>query len=318
MNQTRPCVPAESRSRLSRLLAWPTVAASSSEVAIIVGPGGSLTPSYLAWGRAAAAEADGDTRTERRGGARARPGLPSSYSGSLAPATEDGFGLTPLSGHGNSTTRLNGEKGILDDVRCVSPRLFTPRATWSRAKAAMTGASVVVYISRLAYASGNSEDGKPAPNLATARRRVANYAAGFLAAGAAAVIADWHYSSAHYVRAIFTTSATLSLVWRAAPSARGTVVNVTPVRGHGYTGMVRRETWQGASGYFRSIVGHPAMGTVSTRADLPVATPPPPAAPKPPVNLPKPNPPTSRAPARPSSTGRRSTPTPTRRSRSAA
>ena len=70
----------------------PAVAATSPKVAIIVGPGGSLTSSYLAWGRAAATEA----------------------------------------------------RHYTSNVVVV----LTPRATWSRVKAAMTGASVVVYIGR--------------------------------------------------------------------------------------------------------------------------------------------------------------------------
>src|SRR5664279_4394499 len=105
----------------------PAVAATSPKVAIIVGPGGSLTSSYLAWGRAAATEARHYTPnvvvvlTPRATWSRVKAamtgasvvvyigrgrGFPSPFSSRLAAATEDGLGLNPLSGHGNSTTKF--------------------------------------------------------------------------------------------------------------------------------------------------------------------------------------------------------------------
>ena len=183
----------------------PAVAASAPKVAIIVGPGGSQTSSYLAWGRSAAAEARRYTSnvvevyTPRATWSRAKAamtgasvvvyigrghGFPSPYSSALAIASEDGFGLNPVAGHGNSTTKFYGEAAI---------------------RKIHLATDAVVILSRLPYASGLSEDGRAAPRIAVAKKRLANYAAGFLAAGASAVIADRHYSSAYYIRAIFST-----------------------------------------------------------------------------------------------------------------
>ena len=53
---------------------------------------------------------------------------------------------------------------------------------------------------------------------ATARKRVDNYAAGFLKGGAQAVIADGHGGPEPYIRALFTTHATIEEVWQSAPN----------------------------------------------------------------------------------------------------
>ena len=267
----------------------PTVAATSPKVAIIVGPGGSQTSSYLKLGRSAAAEARRYTSnvvevfTPRATWSRVKAamtgasvvvyigqgrGYPSRYTAKLAPTTQDGFGLNPVSGHGNSTTRYYGEAWI---------------------RKVHLAANAVVVLSRVPYASGMGEDGRPAPTLAMAKQRISNYAAGFLAAGAAAVIADRHYSATYYVRAIFTNDTSLAQIWRSAPSSKGRVLTYTSSRGRGVVVMTRKETWKGKASYYRSIVGRPSTSTSAVRSGAPVSAPP--SNPNPPPNPVNPPPP---------------------------
>ena len=57
-------------------------------------------------------------------------------------------------------------------------------------------------LNHLCYASGNSEPGLPEGTLDVAKQRVDNYAAGFIRAGASAVIAEAWSSPSYFVRAI--------------------------------------------------------------------------------------------------------------------
>jgi hypothetical protein len=258
-------------------VAAPAAAAVAPKVAIIVGPSGSLTATNLSWGRAAAAEARHYTTnvvevyTPRATWAKAKAamngasvvvyigrgrGFPSPYSTRLNIATEDGFGLNPRSGHGNSTTRFYGEKYI---------------------RTANLAPNAVVILSHLAYASGGSEIGRPAPTQSVARKRVSNYAAPFLAAGATAVIADQFHAPLTYIRGIFTRDATLDTMWRTSSGHYGHVRAFISSRGHGV--VARTDTRLSASGYYRSIVGSVLTVTASVRLGIPLATPPPPAPP---------------------------------------
>ena len=72
----------------------------------------------------------------------------------------------------------------------------------------------------LCYAAGSSEPGDPAP-LDGRRQRVDNYAAGFLRAGARAVLADCYSSAVAYLQRMFTTDETLLSMWRNNPTYHG-------------------------------------------------------------------------------------------------
>ena len=98
-------------------------------------------------------------------------GYPSPY-GSFQRYTKDGFGLNATSGNGNSNVKYWGEYYIDRDIQ------MAPNA--------------VVILARLCYASGNSEWGSANPTKSTAIKRVDNYGAGFLRAGAKAVFAEGH------------------------------------------------------------------------------------------------------------------------------
>ena len=98
----------------------------------------------------------------------------------------------------NSTTQYWGEYYLARDVH------LAPNA--------------VVLLHHLCYASGNSESGKPAPSPTMARQRVDNMAAGWLRAGARAVVAEGHFGPAWYVQQLFTTHKTIDRIWRDSPT----------------------------------------------------------------------------------------------------
>ena len=97
-------------------------------------------------------------------------GWPSQYRDALYPPTQNGFGLNPRAGSGDYTHQYFGEGRIADAVKLAK--------------------NAVVLLNHLCYASGNTEPGLPEGTLDRARQRVDNYAAGFIKAGASAVIAE--------------------------------------------------------------------------------------------------------------------------------
>jgi hypothetical protein len=256
-------------------VAAPAAAAVAPKVAIIVGPAGTQTKANLAWGRAAAAEARRYTsnvvevHTPRATWSRVKAamdgaslvvyigrgrGFPSSFSKSLNTVSEDGFGLNPRENHGSTAVKFYGEKYI----RTVT-----------------LADHALVVLSRAAYASGGGEPGQAAPSLSVARKRISNYAAGFLAAGAGAVIADQFHYPVTYIRGVFTKNASLDRMWRNASGNFDHVTAFNSSRGHSWVG--RTDTRTSSSGFSRSIMGHPTgTSTVAVRLGIPVATPPPP------------------------------------------
>jgi hypothetical protein len=104
----------------------------------------------------------------------------------------------------------------------------------------------------LCYAAGNSEPGQPEPSVSVARQRVDNYAAGFLKAGAAAVIADGHAGPSGYLQALLTTEQPIEAMWANQPNANGNVVSFPSVRTPGATAYQDPRT--PTSGFYRSVV----------------------------------------------------------------
>ncbi len=198
-------------------------------------------------------------------------------------------------------------------------KIYSPNATWSRVKRAITGASVVIYIGRgnvLTTSAASTpvspaKDGfgldpttgangtkvqyygeayvrtvRLAPNavvllrLVTSASRTAkaggsrthqlvarygadNSAAGFLAAGASAVISDTASSPVYYIRALFGKSESLGLLWRQAPSQRGQVTSASSKRTPGAT--VQTAVAASNTAPSPSIVGWPATTTANVR-----------------------------------------------------
>lgn len=194
-------------------------ATAGIKVAIVVGPAGSLTSSYLrdARGYAALARSHGATVVEvytpnatwTRVRAAAKGanllvylghgnGFPNPYHSTLDPKKVNGFGLNPYAGSGNTRTAYYGEYYV-DRYIALAP-------------------DAVVVLNHLCYSTGSSEPGNPKPTVSVARKRVDNFAAGFLRAGAKAVFATLGDAS-HLIRSLFTTDATMADIFWNAPDA---------------------------------------------------------------------------------------------------
>ncbi len=229
-------------------------AATSPKVAVIVGPAGGNTAGYKSDADAIAAAARRYTANVVQvytpnatwDAARAAlqgasivvymghgNGFPSPYSTSLRPSSQDGLGLNPVAGVDDSTTQYYGESYLASEIR------LAPNA--------------VVLLDHLCYASGNSEPGRADPSLAVAQLRADNFAAGFLAAGARAVIASAYYGGSQYIDALFTTDLTIDQIWQAGPGSNANVIAYQSSRTPGMTAELNPDASTGK--YWRSLVG---------------------------------------------------------------
>jgi hypothetical protein len=159
-------------------------------------------------------------------------GWPSKYRDSLFPATQDGFGLNPAPGGDDATHQYFGEASVGSEIKLAR--------------------NAVVLLNHLCYASGNTEPGLPEGTLDQATQRVDNYAAGFIRAGAAAVIAEAWSSPNYFVRAILSGQSSIQKSWLNSPSANGHRFSFASQRSPGYVAQMDPET--ASSGFTRSIV----------------------------------------------------------------
>ena len=81
--------------------------------------------------------------------------------------------------------------------------------------------NAVVILNRLCYASGNSEWGSANPTKSTAVKRVDNYGAGFLRAGAKAVFAEAIENVSYTISALFKSDRTTNSIFMSHPEASG-------------------------------------------------------------------------------------------------
>lgn len=158
-------------------------------------------------------------------------GWPSRYRNELTPSTQNGMGLNPNAGAGN-VHQYFGEDRIGDEIKLAK--------------------NAVVIFSHLCYASGNSEPGLPEGTLDEGQQRVDNYAAGFIRAGAAAVIAEAYMGPAYYVRSILNGRSSIDRIWRKAPTYHGNLLRFGSLRSKGYIAQMDTDT--PTSGFHRSIV----------------------------------------------------------------
>ena len=165
-------------------------------------------------------------------------GWPSPYTYDPNFTTKDGFGLNATAWAGDYNNVYYGEPSI---------------ATLNLAPGA------VVILNHLCYAAGNSEPGAAEPSVSVARQRVDNYAAAFLKAGAAAVIADGHGDPIGYLRDLFTTSQPIESLWANQSNTSGNIVSFPSVRTPGATAFQDPQT--PTSGFYRSLVVRSAGST---------------------------------------------------------
>jgi hypothetical protein len=223
------------------------------KVVFVVGPAGAATGGYRAQARAAASIArrytpdvveiyspdatwpavkaalDGASLVVYMGHGN---GWPSRYRDDLFPPTQNGFGLNPSAGSGDTAHQYFGESFIGSQVELAR--------------------NAIVLLNHLCYASGLTEPGLPVGTLSQAKQRVDNYAAGFIRAGAGAVIAEAYDSPSYMVRAILGGGRSIQAAWQHAPSANGHRLAFESERSRGYVAQMDMET--SSSGYSRSIV----------------------------------------------------------------
>src|SRR5690349_954796 len=258
-------------------------AARVPKVAVVVGPvGDSITPRYKALANEAASVA-------RRSGAEVVKvytpnatwpavreaitgasivvylghgnGWPSRYRDPLYPPSQNGFGLNPVAGGDNSAHQYFGEASV-DNVHLAK--------------------GAVVLLSHLCYASGNTEPGLPEGTVDQAIARVDNYAAGFIRAGAAAVVAEAHMGPAWYVSQLLSGKGSIESIWNRSPSANGHTFRVKSARSAGFVSRLDPENR--SSGFYRSLVSRGgtahelqsgAVGRISSSTTNAIVGPPP-------------------------------------------
>ncbi len=159
-------------------------------------------------------------------------GWPSHHRDALYPPTQNGFGLNPVAGGDDSTHQYFGEKA-------VGQLQFASNA--------------VVLLSHLCYASGNTEPGLSEGTPDQAVQRVDNYAAGFLRAGARAVVAEAYLGPAYYVKALLRGSSSIEQIWASSPTANGrNRIAAASARTPGYA--IRLDPERASGGFVRSLV----------------------------------------------------------------
>jgi len=116
-------------------------------------------------------------------------GFPSPHGSTLMPDRHDGMGLDPVAGGSASTVKYYGEQYVAGEIH------LAPNA--------------VVILNHACYTAGSSEPGYADPTPDIAVQRVDNFAAGFLAAGAGAVIAFGLYDADPVVEGLWGSAQTL-------------------------------------------------------------------------------------------------------------
>jgi hypothetical protein len=83
-------------------------------------------------------------------------------------------------------------------------------------------------------------------------QRADNYAAGFIRAGAEAVVAEAHMGPAYYVRQLLRSQDSIEQIWRDSPSSNGNTMTLTSQRSQGFS--ERLDPDRPSGGYYRSLV----------------------------------------------------------------
>lgn len=158
--------------------------------------------------------------------------------------TKDGLGLDPETGADGSRHVYIGANIIRRDI------VLAPNA--------------VVLFHHLCYASGNTEPGLGVGSLSDIKQRPDNYASGFIAAGARAVIADVAHPHTTYIDWLFTRSVSYRSLFYNYPTYHGHPILMDSIRSPGFKEILDPTTTSGP--WYRSIVYDPhATTTLTTR-----------------------------------------------------
>ena len=227
------------------------------KVVIVVGPVGELTDRYRAIGKSAAKEAARWTsdvvtvaspdatwpavRNALQGASIVvylghGNGFPNPYRSEPYPRTQNGLGLNPVA-------------GVDDDAHQYFGEAFLSKSVWLAPHA-------IVLLSHLCYASGAGEPGDPDPTIDVARQRADNFAAGWFATGAQAVVADAFGKPDEYIRRLFTSGDSIERVWRTATTNHGNVMTLASSRTSNATVLL--DPTRPNRSFYRSLVWVPA------------------------------------------------------------
>ena len=230
------------------------------KVVIVVGPSGASTARYLRRARTYAAQA-------RSYGARVTEiYTPNATWTRVVPAAR-GANVFIYLGHGNGwpSPYAPFRGRTMDGLGLnLTPRSGTTKPTYygedQLATTLQLAPGAVVLLGHLCYASGNGEPGSPEPSWSTARARVDNFAAGFLRAGAGAVIADGHGGLSEELAYLFGPAKPLLAAWRADPGGNDNVRQFGSRRTPGATAYLDPNSAKG--GFYRSLVmASPGLST---------------------------------------------------------
>ncbi len=261
-------------------------AATPPKVVVVVGPTHSLTASNLQWGEAIAEDAAAHgaqvvrvfhphaTWAEVSAAAAGANvliylghgnGYPSPYTTTLMRDRQDGMGLDPVDGAADNQVQYYGEQYM---------------ATLHLAPDSL------VLLNHLCYASGNSEPGLPQPMQAVAVERVDNFAAGFIAGGASAVLALGTEDAGGIVDALFGPAQTLDQLFMSTGGVGVAPIVTASVRTPG--ARLHLDPDSATSGFYRSLAGNldllssAVIGGAGTASALQGAAPAPSPSPVPP------------------------------------
>lgn len=165
-------------------------------------------------------------------------GWPSPYA-PFSVYRKDGLGLNATAGAGNSNVKYFGEYYVERGLD------LAPNA--------------VVILNRLCYASGNSEWGAPNPTRSVAIKRVDNFGAGFLGAGAGAVFAEAIGNPSYVLRGFLqgAPETTVEQVFWSDPEAtRSYRIRFESVRTPGAKAIMDPSR---PGRYYRSVIGNTTM-----------------------------------------------------------
>jgi hypothetical protein len=248
------------------LAAAPAAQAGNADVkvAIVVGPVGSLTSTYIKHARSYASLArsygakvvevysPNATWSKVKSAVQGANllvylghgnGFPNPYHSKLDPYKVDGFGLNPTTTSGNTKTRYYGEYYVRTSIK------LAPNA--------------VVLLNHLCYAAGSSEPGRANPTLTVAKKRVDNFGAGFLRTGAKVVFAETLGNASYVIKGLFATNRTMSQIFWSAPNKTYTYrTSFASVRTSGMKAVMDpRKPGQ----FYRSVVGRLSMTAADWR-----------------------------------------------------
>lgn len=167
-------------------------------------------------------------------------GTPTPTSTTLDPTHQDGFGLNATANAGDSNALYYGESYIRNYIH------LAPHA--------------IVIFNHACYAAGNSAGS--VDTLSVAEKRIDNYASGFLAAGADAVLATDYYNAHHYIDYLFGPSQSLDSMFHHAYDYQGHVTTYASTRTPGTTNEADPTSTSTGPLFYHSIAGN--LGTLTS------------------------------------------------------